>query len=428
MNDSWANYYNRQSTADEHLLCAHLLECVEAESPPALIERFRCLFIERTGYHNLQVWYALERIVDSKLAEKEFKFLLNRSCHILINRWLMQPRSHSAIPQLIALFETPPSRPAATKTTQRLRELVQLFTKTEQFLALRRLAQVMSQKHEEDANATAKPLLTLIHRYPCLYENCLLTNDSTDEQRQKVRLIREKQQQQLEIALSEYITYQRLQHYRNVPESVACQKHSLGDQKNVRTKKNPTLLSDRQLDLALKQFVGKVHGSNTHRDLAKQFLTYSSTTRSYRTFKEELYEYLTASIDPRYGKNQFNQQLYKHLQSTLSQNNSQKLSEVLLVGTCRKLLDFLIVESAQEPKHYIFFDLTANLGITSTISLLLKIVLLCRKVKPHLEKRFSILFNHYEAYTRDKVDWLVESLENLNVALSTHFGTTSFCY
>lgn len=428
MNDSWANYYNRQTTSDEHLLCAHLLECVEVESPSALIERFRSLFIDGVGYPNLQVRYAVERIITSKLAEREFKFLLNRSCYILINQWQMQPRFHAAIPQLIALFETPPSRSASHRTTQRLRELVQNFTKTEQYLTLRRLAQVTIQKPEEEANATDKPLLTLIRRYPYLYEHCLLANDSTDQQRQKVRLIREKQQQQLEINLSEYITYQRLQQHRNSLGFTADKQHSLTEHTEVRTAKNPTLLSDRKLDIALKQFVGKVNGSDTHRDLAKQFLTYSSTTRSYRTFKEELYEYLTASIDTSYGRNQFNQQLYKHLQNILSQNNSYKLSEVLLVGTCKKLLDYLIVESGQESKHYVFSDLTSNIGITPTIGLILKIVLLCRKVKPYLEKRFSILFNHYEAYTRDNVDWLVESLENLNVALSTHFGATKFCY
>jgi hypothetical protein len=81
-----------------------------------------------------------------------------------------------------------------------------------------------------------------------------------------------------------------------------------------------------------------------------------------------------------------------------------------------------VVESPQRPNHFIFVDLITNLGATLTIGLLLKIVLLCRKVKPYLEKRFAILFNHYESYTRDGVPWLITSLENLNIALSVHFG------
>lgn len=425
--DSWANYHKRQTALDEQLLYAHLLECVEKESPGVLIERFRRLFIDGVGYPNPQIRQAMERIVASNLPEKEFIFLLNRSCHILINRWVMQPRHQGAIPKLIALFETSPTGLAPMRTTQRLRELVQCFTKTEQYLALRRLAQVIGQKNETSANVAAKPLGTLIHRYPCLYEHCLLTNDSTDEHRQKIRLIRDKQQQQFEIDLSKYITYQRLERYRNVSGSLTPQQDSL-EENRIQVVKNPTLLCDSQLDFALKQFTGKVNGSHTYRDIAQHFLTYSSQTRSYRTFKEELYEYLTASIDPKYGRNQFNQMLYKQLQNTLPQSDSQKVSEVLLVGTCRKLLNFLVVENSQQPRHYIFFDLTANLGITPTIGLLLKIVLICSKVKHDLEKRFSILFNHYEAYTKDKVEWLVESLENLNIALGTNFGSLNFSY
>ena len=190
--------------------------------------------------------------------------------------------------------------------------------------------------------------------------------------------------------------------------------------------KNPTLLSQPALDFALKQFAGRVNGSYTHRDLARQFLTYNDRTRYYGDFKEELYEYLTAAIDVDYGKHQFNRQLYDQLQRILPESDSQQLNEFLLLRTCSKLLNFLVVESPQHPQHYVFLDLANNLGATRTIALLLKIVLLCYKVRPHLNKRFSILFNHYRADTRDEVFWLVESLENLNVACSIHFGKVKF--
>jgi hypothetical protein len=193
--------------------------------------------------------------------------------------------------------------------------------------------------------------------------------------------------------------------------------------KVIQPVKNPTLLSDRELGVALKQFVGKVQGSSTYRDVAQSFLTHSSHTSSYKDFKDDLYEYLTASIDPAYGKRQFNDRLYDQLKNILPVCDSQKPSEFLLVRTCSQLLNFLVVESPQRPNHFIFVDLITNLGATLTTGLLLKIVLLCRKVKPYLEKRFSILFNHYESSTRDGVPWLITSLENLNVAFSIHFGS-----
>jgi len=406
--DSWLQYYNRQTTLQEQVLYAHFGDRVQVESPDTLIERFRQLFIEGIGYSSPQVWLALEKIIFSDFAEREFKFILNRCCYILINQWLNHPKLQGAIPQLIRLFETTPAGLARARATQRLRELVASFTQSEQYRALRQLAQVLSQKSEEKTNLKAKPLITLMPRYPCLYEHCLLTNDSTDEQRQKVRFMRNKAQQQFEVNLSRYITYQHLP------------RHS-------QSGKNPTLLSNEQLNFAIKQFTGKVDGSNTYRDLAEQFRTYSHWTPSYRTFKQEFYEYLTASIDQKYSGGQFGQRLYQQLQNTLPQNDSQKLSDVLLLGTSRKLLNFLIVESPQQPTHYIFGDLTSNLGITPTIGLLLKIVLLCKQVRSYLEQRFAILFNHYEGCNNDKVNWLVESLENLNVAFSTNLGSIHLC-
>jgi hypothetical protein len=92
------------------------------------------------------------------------------------------------------------------------------------------------------------------------------------------------------------------------------------------------------------------------------------------------------------------------------------------------LLNFLVVESPQKPNHFIFVDLISNIGSTLTTGLLLKIVLICRKVKPCLEKRFSILFNHYELCRRDGVQWLVEAMETLNLALSTNFSTIDLSF
>ncbi|NET57465.1 MAG: hypothetical protein F6K47_15265 [Symploca sp. SIO2E6] len=406
--DSWLQYYNRQATLEEQLLYAHFGECAQVESPNMLIERFRKLFLEGIGYSSPQVCLALEKIVFSDFAEKEFKFLLNRSCYILINQWLNQPKFQGAIPELIELFETAPASLAPTRTNQRLRELVTSFTQSEQYRALRQLAQVFLHKSEEKDNPETRPLITLMPRYPCLYEHCLLTNDSTGEQRQQVRRMQDRAQRQFEVDLSRYITYQHLP------------RHS-------QSGKNPTLLSNEQLNFAIKQFTGKIDGSNTYRDLAEQFRTYSRWTPSYGTFKKEFYEYLTASIDPRYSSGQFGQQLYQQLQQTLPQSDNQKLDDMLLVGTCRKLLDFLVVQSPQQPTHYIFGDLTGNLGITPTVGLLLKIVLLCKQVNFYLEQRFAILFNHYEASNKNQVKWLVESLENLNVAFSTNFGSVHLC-
>ncbi len=417
MTTTWTESDIRQPTIEEQQLYDHLLYCVQVESCSQLIERFRSLFLDGPRYEDPLVWTALERVATSKQAEQEFKFVINRCCHILINRWQMQPQLHWAIPELVTLFENSPD-PSKVKSrgARRLRHLVQLFSETEQYVTLQRLSRVMSGSIEAIGNGSI-PVGTLIQRYPYLYEHCLLSEDSSYEHQQTVRQIQARIQRRFELDLSQYVTYQ-------VRRAQAVRTNSLENlDKIIQPVNNPTLLTERELAAALKQFVGKVQGSDTYRDVAQSFLTHSSQTTSYKALKDDLYEYLTASIDPSYGKRQFNERLYTHLQDILPQCESQKPTEFLLVRTCSQLFNFLVVESPQRPNHFTFVDLITNLGATLTTGLLLKIVLLCRKVKPYLEKRFAILFNHYESVTKDGAPWLVKSLENLNIAFSVHFGS-----
>lgn len=414
MSTTWTDSDLRQTSPAEQQLYDHLLYCVQAELPYQLIERFQSLFLDGVRYEDPEIWLALEELVTDKRAEQEFKFVLNRCCHIPINRWQMHPHLQAAIPELVELFENPPApRGVHSRGARRLRQLVQLFSESEQYLTLRRLAKVMS----ETADANSRVVGSLIQRYPYLYEHCLLSEDSSYEHQQTVRQIQGRIQRRFELDLSQYVTYQVRR------AQVIRAKTQPPPGKIIYPVSNPTLLSDRELGAALKQFVGKVQGSYTYRDVAQSFLTHSSHTHSFKAFKDDLYEYLIASVDPAYGKRHFNDRLYNHLKNTLPQSDCQRPSEFLIVRTCSQLLNFLVVESPQRPRHFVFVDLITNLGATLTTGLLLKIVLLCRKVKPYLEKRFSILFNHYETANRDGVPWLVKSLENLNIALSIHFGS-----
>ncbi|HBB33259.1 MAG TPA: hypothetical protein DDZ80_16645 [Cyanobacteria bacterium UBA8803] len=416
MTATWTECDIRQTSLEEQQIYDHLLYCVQVESPIQMIDRFQKLFLEGSRYEEPKIWMALEKLVVDKRAEQDFKFVLNRCCHILINRWQLQPQLQGAIPELVAIFEHSPALGTVrSRGAKRLRELVELFTETEQYLTLQRLSRVISDTAGV-SGSNSKVVGALIQRYPYLYEHCLLSEDSSYEHQQTVRQIQSRVQRRFELDLSQYVTYQvrRAQAIRDQSKEAAT--------KIIQPVKNPTLLTEHELGTALKQFVGKVQGPYTHRDLAQSFLTHSRQTSHYKDFKDDLYEYLTASIDPSYGKRQFNERLRATINHTLPQSDAQKPSEFLILRTCSQLLNFLVVESYQRPNHFVFVDLITNLGATVTTVLLLKIVLLCRKVKPFLEKRFSILFNHYETATRDGVPWLIKSMENLNVAFSIHFG------
>jgi hypothetical protein len=406
------SYYSRLITPQEQHLYDHWLHLSQIESPSALVQRMQALFIEGIGYPDPTIHEIVESIVTTDSAESDFRFILNRCCYILLNRWMMHPRFHPAIPELIAVLEQPPTATIYPRYVKRLRCLTRDFQQTEQFLTLRRFAELFPQVRH--ASSVEQPLSGYIRRYPYLYSHCLLPEDSGNEQRQTVERLQEEAQKQFEVDLSQYITHRMV---RSPSRQFSA------------PVKNPTLLSDADLCFAVKQFTTKIDGVHTQKDLAKRFMNYSQHATSFGAFKDDLYDYLTLAIDPGYGKCQFNNRLYTQLQTILPQHETKLPNESLLIRTCSKLLNFLVVDSMQQPSHYVFLDLVSNLGTTMTISLLMRIVLLCQNVKSHLERRFSILFHHYESRTRDSgIEWLIESLETLNVAFATTFGSTNFSH
>jgi hypothetical protein len=400
----------------EQQLYNHLLQCAEVETPPQLIERFRCLFTHGRGYRDADIQKVVEQLAASKLAEQNFPFILNRCCYICINRWQWQPRTQNAIAELVALFDMPPKQ-VYCRIAKRLQELVQGFVQTELYTALQLLARVMQRPPETSAHVDSAPLKDLIHRYPYLYDHCLMTTGSAGEQQQVIRQLRTQRQQQFDLALFKY----RVGQIRQSP-GIARSNYA-ADAMLIVPAKNPTLLGDLELNAALKQFAG-----GTYRNAAQHFTTYSRTAHSYQEFKDDFYEYLTAAIDPRYGRRAFNDQLYAQLQNILPDQDGEVLNHSLIVSTCRKVLNFLVVNNSDQVQHFVLFDLMSNLGVTATIGLLLKIVLFCGSAKSYLEKLFATLFQHYQRHTTDGVDWLVKALENLNLAFSTNFSGASLSY
>lgn len=417
-------YPSRSISPQEQMLYGHLLAYAECEEPETLIERFQALFIDGVGYSQQDVVAALDQVLSERDIEEYFHFILNRCCHILINRWQSNPQLQYAVPLLIDLFETAPCQNvreySRSRQVRHLRQVVKQFTETEQYLTLKRLARLIdsdsSSQHDED-----RPLGNLIQRYPYLYEYCLVSEDSPEAHHKNIRRMQARAQQQFEINLSHYVTYRVRQ---------ARLKKMQADQAALDRLKpisNPTLLSDRELVSSLNQFSGKIHQGRCYQDAAQNFLERNKTVK-FGDFKRELYEYLGSAVEPAYGQRKFNKLLAYQLEHTLPQNEDQQINDFLLIRTCRQLLNFLVLESSSNPQHFVFIDLINNLGPLLTTGLLIKVILLCRKVKPYLEKRFSTLFNHYETATQSNVKWLVKMFENFNIAVSVTFGSTDISH
>lgn len=423
-----ANYNSRITTADEERLYNHLLACVAVESPEAMIDRFQALFVDGFGYPDRDVVAALDHLLSCHEIDESFRFILNRCCHILINRWQTNTQLQPAIPVLIDLLETTPvgrmPELSRSRSIRRLRQVTGGFLETEQHLALKRLARIIEARQSalpRNRNAAAVPLGSLINRYPYLYEHCLVTEDSDLQHQQCVRNMQVEAQHKFEVDLSHYVTYR-------VRQGRMHRQGQTNFADKLRVVPNPTLLNDQDLVSSLKQFARRRDHGQSYRDGAQRFLLTHDQGASFRQFKENLFDYIIADIDSGYSQRQFKALLESHLLSTSNDSDGRPIDDFLKVRTCSNLFNLLVVDPSAGRQHYVFLDLINNLGPLQTTGLLLRILLICQKVKPFLERRFSLLFNHYETNSSDTVEWLVTMFENINIALSLNFGSVDLSH
>jgi hypothetical protein len=409
--DSWSSYTSSPPATLEDVLYQHLQYWRQQEQPRQLIERFCHLFLGSEQYSDPAIADALLKLVERPGAERAFKFILNRCCYTLINFWYVQPRYHWAIPEFVRQLQEFTPVPTNDRPTRRIQTLVQDFLATDQFASLERLGNIFEVRNERKSETFERaledqPLIHRISHYPFLYDSSLLTKDSGPEQKQNINDLRQTAERNLGIQLARYQTYQQ-------------------QARDSSQLKNPTLLKPQDLNQALNYYTGKIDGLRSHKDQASWFSTYSKTTRSFGDFKDDFVDYVIYPLVrevPKYKNNHFTRNLRHHVKETLAEFDSQQLNSFILVETCRRLFNFLVVNSPHKPVFRNFRHLINDVGYSLTIGLLLRIVLFCTAAKPWLERCFSVLFNVHEHRVCKDVPWLVDSLEHTNVALVTNFN------
>jgi hypothetical protein len=403
----------RSSSQEEEFIFNHVMQWLENHSSSEIIDNFRRLFIEGKEATNSKVFLVLEQLIKSKNKEQLLSNVLSRCSRIILYFWDGKAEDKTAITSLMDLFlQIPPVKHRGYHSSFKLQQLVRDFTKTEEYRKLKILANLLA-KTEIDDRENCLLLENLIQRYPFLYEHYLLDENSIYEDWQTVQKLQARNQQLSEFNLSQYIIYKvRL---------IQLARSGQISERTIRQINNPTFLKEPEVSTAVTTFKIKKEANVDYKTLSQRLLI-NTKESSYQVFKEELYKFLITSIDPKYGQHTFNHKFHHHLQNIFSDSNSKKIDELLLMRTCDRLLNFLIVDNSQQLNHYIFIDLVTHSGVTNTVGLLLKIALICPKIKPKLEKKFAILFEHYKNHKIEDVPWLLKSLENLQIAFSIHFG------
>ncbi|HHP7243109.1 MAG TPA: hypothetical protein ACFE0H_00325, partial [Elainellaceae cyanobacterium] len=136
-------------------------------------------------------------------------------------------------------------------------------------------------------------------------------------------------------------------------------------------------------------------------------------------FKRSLKEYLVYSIE----QNEVIQTLQTHLSGKLEtlyvSYDDKTINDALLLRTANRVIGYLTTENHKEPSS--LFTLLISQGSPLTlVVILLKIILICRYARTHLESRIADLIQYYEKFGEQECKWVITFFEIFNVTMAIY--------
>lgn len=377
------NQSRRNVPKAQEAIYEFLLEVVKTWSPEDVLNEFKHLFIHHSDTVSSNTLPYLYEIVFAN-QEQEFKNTLKRSCYILINNWDIT-RNHEAIQKLLQLFSDPILyKHTISPTLKRLREWLRNFIASPDFQELK----LFAARYDERGKAHWSQRYTsylLVPQYINL-ENPL-------EQRQAARNLSRKLKEKFKFDLAMYtaLSQETTQRERNL--------------------ENPTSLGDEVLRL-VKRLVAK-RGFFSYPNIAHIFLNQTKHL-SYQAFKQSLLEYLIFSVEKDEFASTLKSQLSEKLSLLYSDHDDQVVNNAMILRTANRVIEYLTTENHQEPSSLFVLLLSQGNSLTLVI-VLLKIILICRYARTHLEARIADLIYYYSSYSEEECQWVVNFFEMFRI-------------
>ncbi len=384
---------------EQELIYNYLMRIVKEWSPSEVLAEFKRLFIEAIDTKNNEVLAAIYNIIFIN-NEEEFRNTLKRSCYILVNTWEVN-RQQASIQKLVQLFKIVDiDLPTFSPTLGRLRFWLNNFIKSKDFQELK----LFAYRSEEQETETQKS------DWSNRYNSYLLTTQYLDfrnsfEQREAARRLAKKLKDQFKFDLAMYTTFSESQ-FANQNGKI----------------KNPTAISDGILRLIKKIVIKK--GIFSYENLANIFLSQTEGIL-YVDFKKSLQKYLIFSVE----KPDFVQTLEKNLatklESLYADYHEETLNKALLLRTCNRVIEYLTTEERGKPT--LLFLLLLNKGNPlNLVIVLLKIVLISKNSRSHLEACIAKLVQYYQDYPQDDCQWVINFFEIFNITFAIHGENVQF--
>jgi len=365
-----------------------LLDIVRKWPPEEVLLEFKRLFIYHVDSISSSAMQAVYDIVFSNNQE-EFRNTIKRCCYILINNWDAS-RNFKPIQNLVQLFSDPSfNRYTASPTLKRLRVWINDFVQSKDFDELK----LFTSRYEDRSRGP----------WASRYTSYLLVPQYVDlknpiEQREAARALSKQLKDRFKFELAMYVAKSQ------IPTA------------SVNAPRNPTVLGDEALRL-IKLIVAR-RGRFSYVNLANIFQQQIEQL-SYREFKRSLQRYLIFSVENKSFAEALNSKIHDKLEGLYVSHNNEPLTDALLLRTCNRIIDILTTENQTEPSP-LFIQLLSQGSPITLVIVLLKIILVSRYSRTHLEARIAELIKHYQDYPEEDCDWVVNFLEIFNVTFAIY--------
>ncbi|BDI18442.1 hypothetical protein ANSO36C_42440 [Nostoc cf. commune SO-36] len=179
---------------------------------------------------------------------------------------------------------------------------------------------------------------------------------------------------------------------------------------------NPSILGDQALRL-IKAIVLK-KGAFSHENIAHIFIK-QTENQTLEEFKINLEKYLFFSVENQEEIEDWRQKFKDSLSLWKKDYNQEIITKELFLRTCNRVIDCLTTENAKEPSSLFILLLNQGHALTLVI-ILLKIILICRNSRKHLETRIAHLIRLYDKYPEDECKGVINFMEIFNITFAIY--------
>lgn len=378
----------------QEVIYSFLLNIVKERHPETGLLEFKRLFVDCADTVNLEPLQALGKIISAN-DELAFKNTLKRSCYILINNWDTY-RHYGYTEELVEILNKfNSSKKGFSPALRRLNTWISNFVISKEYEDIK----LFTLKYEDRDKAHWN------HRYT----SYLLVPQYIDlsnpvEQREAASVLSHHLKDRFKFDLAMY--------------TARCQSAQSKD----KMPKNPTALGDDVLRL-IKMIVAK-RGSVGYTNLAAIFLKQTEQF-TYNKFKLSLQKYLVFGIYNKELVESLSERIYEKLEKLEAGRDEELVDDALLVKTCNRAISYFTTENRNEPSE-IFTLFMKGGNPLSLVVVLVKIILVCKRSRTHMENCIAELIQYYSNYREEECQWALKFFEIFNITFAIYADNVKY--